>query len=218
MRSSSVVYKMEYTVILLAAGSGQRANLGYNKVLFQKDGKTIIEYSIDFFQKDVDCKQIIVTYGEGDTLLLELLKKYDVEVVRGGDTRAKSVNNALQKAQQEYVFIHDGARPYLEVNDFYRLKSAVKEFGAAILGVPVIDTVKVVQEGIIETTPKRSTLWSAQTPQGFETRLIKPAYQRAINHNLDVTDDASVIEEHIVVKMVEGSYSNKKVTTPEDFI
>lgn len=218
MRSSSVVYKMEYTVILLAAGSGQRANLGYNKVLFQKDGKTIIEYSIDFFQKDVDCKQIIVTYGEGDTLLLELLKKYDVEVVRGGDTRAKSVNNALQKAQQEYVFIHDGARPYLEVNDFYRLKSAVKEFGAAILGVPVIDTVKVVQEGIIETTPKRSTLWSAQTPQGFEARLIKPAYQRAINHNLDVTDDASVIEEHIVVKMVEGSYSNKKVTTPEDFI
>lgn len=208
---------MEYSVVILAAGSGQRANLGYNKVLFKKDGTTIIEHSIAFFQKDVECKQIIVTHGNDDTSLIELMKKYKVTLVRGGDTRAKSVNNALQQVQEEFVFIHDGARPYLESNDFYRLKSAVKEFGAAILGVPVIDTIKVVKDGVIEMTPKRSSLWSAQTPQGFETRLLKPAYQKVIDHDLDVSDDASVLENYVIVRMVEGSYSNKKVTTPEDF-
>ncbi|MGL5540965.1 MAG: 2-C-methyl-D-erythritol 4-phosphate cytidylyltransferase [Erysipelotrichaceae bacterium] len=208
---------MKYSVIVLAAGSGTRANLGYNKLLYVQDGKTIIEQTLQLFMGDERCKQILVTYAPSDDALIQLMQTYPVELVQGGQTRAHSVNNALQRVNQPYVLIHDGARPYLAMSDLDALLDAMKLHDAAILGVPVKDTIKVVDQGMIRHTPPRATLWHAQTPQAFKTSLLVPAYQKALDQGRDLTDDASVLEENVGVFMVKGSYENSKVTTPDDF-
>lgn len=208
---------MKYSVIVLAAGSGTRANLGYNKLLYERNGVTIIEEALRIFEMDAECTQILVTHHINDHRLIETLKDHPITLVLGGATRGESVYHALQRVQEDYVLIHDGARPYLEMSDLYKLKSKLNEVDAAILGVPVIDTIKIVKDGVIVDTPQRSTLWQAQTPQGFKSAKIKAAYQKAMEENQSFTDDASLVEQSMDVAMVEGSYTNKKVTTPEDF-
>ena len=104
-----------YSVIILAAGSGERAGLGFNKVLFHVHNQEILKYSIDYFNKEADCSQIILVVSEAD--LSHMQKEYSQttsNIVIGGETRQKSVCNALQTVEKEYVLIHDGARPFLE--------------------------------------------------------------------------------------------------------
>ncbi|MGL5979083.1 MAG: 2-C-methyl-D-erythritol 4-phosphate cytidylyltransferase [Erysipelotrichaceae bacterium] len=207
---------MNYSVVVLAAGSGTRANLGYNKLLYVMEDKTILEHTLAIFLADKRCVQIIVTHAASDADLVALMQGYPVQLVQGGKTRQESVYLALQHVTSEHVLIHDGARPYLAQADLDRLLVAVEAHQAAILGVPVKDTIKVVTDGIIDHTPHRASLWQAQTPQGFETELIQAAYADAIAHHKACTDDASVLETTRYVHMVEGSYENIKITTPDD--
>ncbi len=208
---------MNYSVIILAAGSGTRANLGYNKVLYELDGEPLIFKSINLFKSDQACQQIILTYSESDTKLQSVLANSEVELVLGGKTRCASVYNALQKVSSEYVFIHDGARPYLKMTSVDALKQALETSDAAILGVSVKDTIKYVENGVIKHTPERAKLWQAQTPQAFKVSLLKAGYEKLVDVSL-ITDDASLVENDYPVVMVEGDYTNIKVTTPEDFI
>lgn len=210
-----------YSAIVLAAGSGSRMNLGYNKMFFEcSDGLTIIEKSVDVFYRDPRCNQIIITCSSDDMYDLYELFGNKVQYALGGQTRAHSVYNALHAVKNEYVMIHDGARPWVPRKCIDEILEVLPIKKACILAMPVKDTIKVVKDGLIETTPKRSTLYLAQTPQAFETNLILKAYHDGFKQGVEVSDDASMVElcSDYDVSIVEGSYENIKVTTIEDVV
>ena len=125
-----------------------------------------------------------------------------------------------------YLFIHDGARPFLDQASLERARQAVEQFGACVVGMPVKDTIKIADDnGFSKETPRRDTVWTIQTPQVFTFELVKKAYERLIKEEdllkgkgVLVTDDAMVVEyfTDTAVKLIEGNYRNIKITTPED--
>ena len=144
-------------------------------------------------------------------------------VIPGGKERYDSVYAGLCACEgTDYVFIHDGARPFVTEDMLQRLKSAVTEYGACTAGMPSKDTVKIADEkGLVAKTPKRSHVWMIQTPQVFSFALILEAHNRARQGSMEeITDDAMVIETCTdrKIKLVEGSYENIKITTPEDLL
>lgn len=215
---------MEYSVIIPCAGQGKRMGLGYNKLLYQFDNKqTIIEKTIEIFVKDSQCKQIILVISEQDENTFKHLfaNTQKVEWCFGGQERQNSVFAGLKLVEQDYVMIHDGARPFLTSECIHRLLVALKTDEACLLSVAAKDTIKIVDEyGYVIETPDRTTLLHAQTPQAFRTELIKRIHQLASVNHVFGTDDASLVEmlSDIPVKAVEGDYSNIKITTPEDLL
>lgn len=211
---------MEYSVVIVAAGSGSRMGLGYNKMLFQlKNGHTILEETVSKFYDDKRCKQVIVVASDYDLETFQtLFKDKNIEFTKGGKTRQDSVYQGLKKVKQDYVFIHDGARPWISKDCINRIVEVLETKEACLLMMPVKDTIKVVEEGKVINTPKRSTLYLAQTPQAFVTKKIIKAYDRAYETGIQATDDAQIMElcGDCEVYMVEGSYENMKVTTKED--
>lgn len=211
---------MEYCALIVAAGSGTRMKLGFNKVYaLTPAGKTILETTMSVFLDDPDCRNvIIVTDADEYRRHHPLLFNGRISIAKGGATRQESVHNGLQAVITPYVFIHDGARPYLDRESLERLKEAMKTERAALLTVPCKDTIKEVIDGYVVSTPDRSLLQAAQTPQAFETELIISCMEKAIAEGFTGTDDTSLVERYadVRVKAVEGSYANIKITTPED--
>ena len=211
---------MEYSALIVAAGSGSRMGLGFNKVYAKlKDGQTILERTIGVFLRDSDCKEIIVvTDPEEYRKRIPARSIGRIVLCSGGKTRQESVNCGLQAVTQPIVMIHDGARPYLSLKNLANLKTAMETEKAALLMVPCKDTIKKVVNGYVEETYDRTTLAAAQTPQVFDTELILDCMERAIEEGFTGTDDTSLVEKYsnVKVKMVEGSYENIKITTPED--
>lgn len=211
---------MEYSVIIVAAGSGTRMKLGYNKVYAElKDGRSILETSISDFQNDSDCKQIIVVTDPeefSNQMKKEIIE--NVDVCKGGSTRQESVSNGLKLVKYQFVMIHDGARPFVNAEMLNRLKKEMTHEKAALLMVPVKDTIKRVENGYVTGTYVRSELRAAQTPQMFSTDLIRSCMKKAMEEGYTGTDDASLVEKYSdeKVKAVEGDYANYKITTPED--
>ena len=195
--------------------------LGYNKVYAKmRDGRTILNHTMDVFRADKDCIQIVVVTEslayyqnvEGDWPGL-------ITLAKGGKTRQESVRNGLLAAIGEYVMIHDGARPYLDQKSLKRIKKALKTDDAVLLMVPCKDTIKKIDaEGYVELTYDRSTLAAAQTPQAFKTSLLMECMAKAEQAKFTGTDDCSLVEafSDVRVRTVEGSYANIKITTPED--
>lgn len=215
-----------YTAIILAAGSGQRLNLGYNKIFFELYGTPIIALSAKHFFQDNNCKQIIYV-GKMDELnhLKQIMTHHQLHderclYVSGGPERQYSVYNGLQHANEEIVFIHDGARPFLTEKLLVDLYDQAKRTGAAVPGYPVKDTIKVVNDNVVSHTLDRSTLYHVQTPQVVQTKHIKEAHQLARKDQLLLTDDVSLIEHYQLaqVSVVEASPENMKVTTPMDLL
>ncbi len=212
---------MKYSAVIVAAGSGTRMKLGFNKVYAKlSDGKMILEKTMDAFLQDKDCTQVVIV-----TDIREYQKhiKMDfwpgaITVVKGGSTRQESVISGLSAALEDIVMIHDGARPYLTMKSLRALKKAMKEEKAACLAVPVKDTIKVTKDGYIQKTPDRETLYAAQTPQVFHTSDIIRCMRRAIEDGFTGTDDCSVFEKYSrrKIRLVTGDYGNIKITTPED--
>ncbi|MEG2800692.1 MAG: 2-C-methyl-D-erythritol 4-phosphate cytidylyltransferase [Longicatena sp.] len=211
---------MNYTALIVAAGSGTRVGLGYNKVLYKfKNGKTILEQTIDNFKQDMRCRQlVVVTSGEDIETFKTLCQDDAITFVIGGNTRQQSVYNGLQEVREDYVLVHDGARPWLSLNCIDRIIATLETEDACLLCVNVKDTIKEVKDGYIVQTFERSCLRQAQTPQAFKTKLIISSYQKALHDNIAATDDAQIVElcSGVKVKEVEGSYENSKVTTIED--
>lgn len=210
---------MEYSAVITAAGSGTRMQLGYNKVYYRLDGKTILERSLETFLNDEDCKQIVivtdcVTYHKE----LPHMLQGKIVLCEGGETRQESVSNGVAAALCDVVMIHDGARPYVSKENIDALKETMKEEEACCLMVPCKDTIKVVKDGYIEETLVRDALRAAQTPQVFKTDLYLSCVEKAKQDNFVATDDCSLVEKYsdVKIKVVEGSYENLKVTTPED--
>ena len=211
---------MEYTALIVAAGSGTRMGLGYNKVYAPlKDGQPILFHTMKVFQEDPDCHQLVIVTDSWSFMAhwKGTLPKETV-YVHGGASRLESVRNGLHAVECPYVFVHDGARPYIDRSCVDALKKALETEDAAILMVPCKDTIKVVKDGYVVKTLDRSTLMAAQTPQAFKTDLLTKCLDAAVKDGCQVTDDVSAVEKysHVKVKVVEGSYQNFKITTPED--
>lgn len=209
---------MKYSAVILAAGSGTRLNLGYNKLLYKMNDKTIIENTVDVFQKDTDCREIILVISKTDESAMKELFHDTVQYVYGGSTRQISSSHGVEKATSKYVMIHDGARPYVSQKELDRLKEALKTSDACLLMVPVKDTIKLVRNHQVETTFDRSQLMAALTPQCFKKELIEDCLKKASVSDEIFYDDASVVEKmsDATVQVVPGEYTNIKITTKED--
>lgn len=193
-----------------------------SKLLLKISGKTVLERSVNAFLNISDVDEVIVVAREKDIpAFSDILTDERVSFVVGGDTRQQSVMNAVDVIDDcELIIIHDGARPLIKSEDIENTIRAAKENKAAAVGVFVKDTVKVVDKnGFVVSTPDRSTLFAVQTPQIFDFELYKNAAQNAREKGLDFTDDCQLVESfNQKVKTVVGSYSNIKITTPDDIV
>ena len=211
------------SAIIVAAGKGKRMGLGYNKLLAKIDGKEIIVMTLEKFQSSslIDEIILVVSEDEMDYFKENIINKYDFSKTKfalGGKERQNSVYNGLLKCSNpEIVLIHDGARPYINEDIIARSIKAAHEFSAATVAVPVVDTIKIVEDGFSVETPDRSKLYAVQTPQSFKYNLILRAHENAIKNNIVATDDTMLIEKlGYKVRIIEGSYSNIKITTIND--
>lgn len=209
-----------YSAVVLAAGQGTRTGLAYNKVFYRlPEGCTVLEGALRPFLMDAACRQIVVTAHPGEMEEVQaLVQDPRIRVVAGGDTRQDSVRQALEAVTEPVVFIHDGARPYLQNRELEKLKDVMTREKAALLAVPVTDTIKEVHEGRITETPDRRFLYAAQTPQAFDTELIRSCHEAAREQGAAVTDDCMLAEQFggVQVAVVESDPGNRKITTPAD--
>lgn len=193
-----------------------------SKLLLKINGETVLQRSVNAFLNISDVDEVIVVAREKDIpAFSDILTDERVSFVIGGDTRQQSVMNAVDMIDEcELIIIHDGARPLIKSEDIVNTIRAAKEKKAAAVGVFVKDTVKVVDKnGFVVSTPDRSTLFAVQTPQIFDFELYKNAAQNAREKGLDFTDDCQLVESfNKKVKTVVGSYSNIKITTPDDIV
>ena len=212
------------SVIIVAAGSGRRMNMDINKQFIQLNKKEIIAHTIDVFYKNENIDEIIVCIKkeEEDIFKDRIINKYNfknIKIAYGGKERQDSIYNGLKCLNDkcDIVLIHDGARPFVDdriINDSIKVARDKK---AVVVGTPVKDTIKVVCDGVISDTPKRDYLWASQTPQVFEYKIIKKAYEKAYENNYYGTDDSMLVENiGQKVTMIMGSYDNIKITSPED--
>lgn len=218
----------KYTAIVLAAGVGKRMNSKIQKQYMLLGGKPVLFYALDAFEKSrVDEIILVVGKGEIEYCRKEIVEKYKFhkvsKIVEGGKERYHSVYEGLKAIDTaDYVLIHDGARPFLNQQILKRTMETVKQYQACVVGMPVKDTIKITTEdGFSKETPERKHVWMIQTPQCFSYSLIFEAYQKMLqNEDATITDDAMVLEKvkGLPVKMVEGSYRNIKITTPEDLL
>lgn len=214
------------SAIVVAAGSGSRMNACINKQYLLLSGKPILAHTLEVFEGSFFVSEIIVVINREEHEQFEdcILKPYKFAkikaVVDGGATRQESVFNGLAKVSDgiEIVAVHDGARPFVTLDIIKDSIDIAAISGAACVGVPAKDTIKQVnQSGIVEKTLERATLWSIQTPQVFSKIILKKAHRKAIADGFIGTDDCSLVERlGQPVQMVMGSYSNIKITTPED--
>lgn len=204
---------MKYDAVVVASGKGKRAKLGINKVFYvMKNHKTVLENACKVFINDKDCKQIIVVTNN----INKVFKHNKVTIVKGGKERKDSVKNGLAKVNSDYVFIHDGARPFIKKEDINKIKKELKISDGVILASKNVNTVKLVKNGKVVKTLDRNYIYNALTPQAFKTKKLIKAYNETNLSN--VTDDSSVFENMgYKVKVIEGDSSNIKLTKKEDF-
>lgn len=214
---------MAYKVIVLGAGKGKRMGAGKNKLLLELDHVPILIHTLNIFEDDPLCEEIILVVSPDDeNEMRSLVEQYKInkvgQFVYGGTERQHSVYNGLMAIKEEgIVLVHDGARPFVEKEKIHELVKNAAEHGSSILAVRAKDTIKKVHQGFVAETVDRSSLWMVQTPQAFRSSILKKAHQRAKETNFVGTDDASLVEQiHDPVKIVEGSYDNIKITTVED--
>jgi 2-C-methyl-D-erythritol 4-phosphate cytidylyltransferase len=212
-------------LLIPAAGMGKRMGSDRNKLLLSVLKRPIIAWTLLAAEVSDEIKWIGVISQPTDwdslnQILSEINLSKPVEFITGGATRQESVYNGLKALppDAEQVLIHDGARCLATPGLFDRCAVAVRQCAGLIAAVPVKDTIKVVDEnGIIVSTPDRKNLWAAQTPQGFDVKLLKQCHELGVQNGWEVTDDAALFEKCAhAVKIVEGEETNLKVTTPQD--
>jgi len=225
--------KEKCTAIVLAAGSGKRMQSAVAKQYLLLNGRPVLWYALHAFEESniIDDMILVVGHGEISYCRQEIVGKYGFRkvsaVIEGGAERYLSVWEGLKTIREsDIIFIHDGARPFVTEEILQKTYAAAKEFGACVAGMPVKDTIKISdKDGFADYTPNRKSVWQVQTPQVFQAQLIQDAYGELIKKlddikkaGLEITDDAMVVEtiKGKKVKLVQASYQNIKITTPED--
>lgn len=213
------------TAIIAAAGQGSRMGSSKNKQFLPLLQKPVLAHTLSVFQECWLINDIIVVAASGEeNFCCKLVKQFGfskvIDVITGGQNRQDSVLRGLGRLSHEcsLVAVHDGARPLLLLEHLVRVIKAAGETGGGILAVPVKDTLKMVDtEGMVAATPDRSGIWAVQTPQVFKKEIIVEAYRRAKEQGFSGTDDSFLVENcGFPVRVIQGSYSNIKITTPED--
>ena len=213
------------SVIVAAAGSSRRME-GQNKLMLPLDGIPVLARTLLALDGSRLIDEIVVAVREEDLLPTgDLCRLYGVtkpvKIVRGGESRLDSVLAAAMECREDAAFlaVHDGARPLADPELIVRVVALAHRTNAAAPAVPVKDTIKVVRDGRVESTPDRALLRAVQTPQVFDAQLLRAALQSAQTLGAEITDDCSAVERlGKEVYLTEGSYENIKITTPEDML
>ncbi|MDE7223274.1 MAG: 2-C-methyl-D-erythritol 4-phosphate cytidylyltransferase [Acetatifactor sp.] len=229
------------TAVVLAAGSGSRMHSSVPKQFIRLEGKPLIWYALQAVEQSAIIDDCILVTGAEDIACMqrEIVEKYGFSkvdmIIAGGGERYESVARAMVVLESGdmrvtnrdgYVFIHDGARPFLTEKILEDTYAAAYAYGACAAAMPVKDTIKLADaEGYAVQTPNRSSVWAVQTPQVFEVQMICEAYRKLMGQlpmlrqqGIQITDDAMVAETMMNrhVKLVAASYKNIKITTQED--
>lgn len=221
--------KRKNTAIVLAAGQGKRMHSSVQKQYLILKERPVLYYALLAFEEAPEINDVVLVVGAGEIpyCRTEIVERYGFSkvtaIVEGGKERYDSVFCGLSAIQDcAYVYIHDGARPFVNGKMIAALQAAVEKDGACVAGMPVKDTIKIADaDGFVEETPERSSVWLVQTPQVFEFGLVKDAYVRFLQQKeIQATDDAMVVEQMSghKVRLVPSSYRNIKITTPEDLL
>ena len=217
---------MKITAVLLSAGKGTRMGSDVPKQYLNINGKPMLYYTLRTFENS-NVDEVVIVAGKDDIEYVksEIVCKYDIkkvkDIVEGGEERYNSsYNGIIAAAGADYILLHDAARPCITTGKINELINKVEECGACILGVPVKDTIKLVDEqNNVTESLRRNMLWSIQTPQAFLRDDMIKAYKIMFENSIDnITDDTMVMEKFgdKKVKVLFGEYNNIKATTPED--
>ncbi|WP_054956086.1 2-C-methyl-D-erythritol 4-phosphate cytidylyltransferase [Paenibacillus dakarensis] len=212
-----------FGVVIVAAGKGKRMGTRESKQFLQIEGRPIVVHTLDTFNQLPWLDEIVWVTGSGDVDRCKAwVKDYGLDkvsaVIPGGSERQESVYQGIKQMNTEWVMIHDGVRPFVTREEIESCRETALREGAAVLGVPVKDTIKQVNgQGLITATPERHSLWAVQTPQAFRLSDLLEAHESAEREGFLGTDDAMLLERAgLPVAMAEGKYTNIKITTPED--
>lgn len=220
----------KFTAIVLSGGTGKRMNSDIPKQYMMLKDKPVLAHSLLAFEKS-PVNDVVIVCGAGDEeyIIKEFVEKYGLTkvsaVCAGGAERFNSVYNGLKACKDtDYVLIHDGARPYVTDEIIKRNIEEVQKYKAVVTSVKATDTVKIADDdGFVVSTPERKSVYFMQTPQTFEYSLALNSYSKLIEElnkdvEVQVTDDAQVVEMYsdTKVKLIEGDYSNIKITVPKD--
>ena len=214
---------MKVTGIILAAGNSTRFGQNKNKNLFIVKGKAIIEYSVEVFNEAEKIDDIILVikqeekeYFENIVNRVKLNKP--IKYVYGGASRKASVYNAISQTSADYVVIHDGARPNIKLAYIDKSLAEMQNFKGTTIAVKSKDTIKICDDSnVVQNTTNRQNTWLIQTPQCFDRDILKNAHEKFAINDESITDDCMVLERcGYQIKVIEGDYSNIKVTTFDD--
>ncbi len=224
-KDRGISYGASVAAIVAAAGKGERLGPKVNKAFAMLGKEPILSYTLKALEASGAVNEVILVVNQEDLAKARLLvgrvklKKVN-KIVAGGKRRIDSVKIGLAGLAEEtdYVIVHDGCRPFINNKMISSVLEAAEVFGAAITAVPVKPTIKQIEKGnFVYATLKRDTLVDVQTPQAFKKEILLRAYEKAFAESADATDDAALVERlGIKVKVVDGSYRNIKITTPED--
>jgi 2-C-methyl-D-erythritol 4-phosphate cytidylyltransferase len=219
---------MNVVALILAAGQGKRMGAGEKKPYLLLAGKPILVHTLSGFEKcpSIDGIVLVVEENEIDHARTSVVEASGcskvINVVPGGLKRQDSVWEGIKalKGEGELVMVHDGVRPFVSPELLQRAVDTTRKNGATVVAVPVKDTIKTAsREKEVIKTLDRETLWAVQTPQTFNHDLLKKAHEMARKDGFIGTDDASLVERiGIPVNIIDGSYENIKITTPEDLV
>lgn len=204
-----------FDCILLMAGSGKRANLGYNKIKYSINNKAIYEYSLDVFLGINEVKNIILVVSKEDIDDFKDFENERVKVVIGGKERQDSVLCGLKECSEEIVLIHDAARPNIKSNEVLKVYEEAKSNKSSVLAVPCVNAIKEVEDGYVNKSIDRKLVWCMQTPQGVNRKLMIEALEKI---DYLIYDDVQALEIvfGIKAKIVNGRQENIKVTNQVD--
>ncbi|MCF7926232.1 MAG: 2-C-methyl-D-erythritol 4-phosphate cytidylyltransferase [Candidatus Izimaplasma sp.] len=210
---------MKFSIILLAAGTGKRSGLNYNKIFYKIHGKSLLDYSLDYFINCEDCVEIILVVNKSDESLVKKMYSSMVgKIVLGGLTRQESVQQALKHVKEEYVLVHDSARPFINGRCVDDLLGALVDYDAATLGMQLKDSICKTDGNRLEKTLNRSDYMLIQTPQAFKKSLLIEVHRLAKKDGFTGTDDTSLVKQYSdqPIKIVKGDVRMHKFTTLSD--
>lgn len=212
-----------FGAVIVAAGKGTRMGTRESKQFLDIGGKPVVVQTLEAFNRLPWLENIVLVTGAEDVDRCSgWVREYGLDkvstVIPGGRERQESVYLGIKQMNNEWVMIHDGVRPFVTQEEIVACRDTAIREGAAVLGVPVKDTVKQVNgQGLITGTPDRRSLWAVQTPQAFRLSELLEAHEAAQRDGFAGTDDAMLMERiGLPVAVAEGKYSNIKITTPED--